>query len=109
MAKEVQVLTWCDLHSEKVTATREVTINANNRAYVLDLCDEDAEKIEDQMREWASKGTLVPLGPGRPKQDGSTTCLICNKEHPTRSALGHHVRKRHDMGIREMEGQSTTP
>lgn len=106
MSKEVQVLTWCDMHDHaKVAATKEVTINANNRAYVLDLCDEDADKIEDQMREWATKGTLVPLGPGRKPQNKSTTCAICHSNHDSRSALGHHVRRVHNMGLKEMEGQ----
>lgn len=112
--KTVVVQAYCDLHAEgtsPVPATDEVTFEGR----LLDVCDRHAATVNEQiavLRDWFVHGVETAPAPrrriGRPKREEFAeerfrTCPDCGYTSPTRSALGGHVKVRHDKRLRDYD------
>ncbi len=116
--KQVVVQSYCDLHSEEadpVPATTEVTFEGR----LLDVCTQHERVVNEQIASLVdlfSHGVEVeqsaPISRkrpiGRPKREEFQTerfrtCPDCGHVTPTRSALGQHVKQRHEKLLRDYD------
>lgn len=132
--KEVQVVAWCDGtgHQHQEPATVERRESLSGEPVVLDLCDLCNKSFDvdlDAVRAWLERGVPVSetqprkrgksTGPragvgGRPKRadmeaPGWRTCPDCGYECPTRTALGQHVKSKHNKVLSNYEFPVSLP
>ena len=117
--KTVVVQAYCDLCSdagqEEVPAFTERTFNG----YLLDLCERHQTQVEEllivlngmfrqgvEVEPHRRRGTGRKVGRPSIEQKESVewrTCPDCGHIPPTRSALGTHVKSKHNKMLRDYE------
>lgn len=119
MAKQVQVLTWCDPCADAGEQTPGDTYQPNDGRRTLDLCPEHRQLV-DQLEQLLELHGVSVEGVSRPRKahrapqraqgaaqvQGSATglqCLLCDYQAPSSGAMGSHV-KRHGLSIAEVFG-----
>lgn len=111
MSREVLVVRWCDgPHQvpEEAVIERKVSLD-DGEVVLLDLCSVCDQGIISPLVDLILAGVSVEqamkiptLPPTRPVlAPDSTTCPDCGMVSKNRSALGQHLRKLHDTGIRD--------
>lgn len=76
MAKEVQVLTTCDLHEGDVEASLTKTFVFDGNTYEIDLCDQhrsEVEKLFGRLIEQGRKMTEAPVRVTRRRRTSTST------------------------------------
>lgn len=99
--KEVTVQAWCDGHHPegRINAPNERTMTLNGgSAVVLDLCDRCLDSLVALYEAGGHPPTNVSRGT---LPVNSTTCPECGLVSASRSALGQHLRRAHDTGIKD--------
>lgn len=117
--KHVTITGYCDGdHEEKTLSVIERTISVDGgKPVLLDLCEPHDKIIRDLyvlMERGATLDEPVKKKPKSGRQVGGTakptsiplppapqTCPECGHTSPTRSALGQHLRSKHDKGFRD--------
>lgn len=104
MAKEVQVIAWCDgPHPvEKASATKETKVSIDGKAGVLDLCDNCYAVWIESLLEILQ---FAPKPSDDPADDiesvANRRCGDCGFVSASRAALGHHVKRHHGKSLRD--------
>lgn len=95
MARELQVILWCDLcraMNDKTPATQTFDVTISGTRRVFDVCG-------DHASDFVSMEAMMPYGmdPDRvdpePEKDRPEVCPLCEYRGPSRAALGQHVKK----------------
>lgn len=115
MAQELVINTWCDVCA--ADGQREpgepVTVSIDGHPpRLLDLCERDrktyvaplAELLESLGRRVDGKPARRPVAPSAVTGSGDATCIICGHPAPNASALGGHLRLKHDATLGEVYG-----
>lgn len=131
MSREVKVVAWCDGgHGDQVEATVERVVSVDGgTATLLDLCascDETVQAVLDLMSEGVAADTVAAPAPRRRPGTGTPParrrgvaphradgrdrrdCPECEYVGPTRSALGQHLRSRHDAKFSDYTWSDST-
>lgn len=107
--REVQVVTWCDgEHLDRVRATVERREGITGEPVLLDLCspcDVKFEKDLDVIREWLARGVPVAkastVGTVLGGKTRTVQCPRCEFASVSRGGLGHHLKKQHDLTLKQ--------
>lgn len=125
MAREVVIYTWCDVcfgrddvrtdGAEFQVALGELGIN---KPLTVSLCEPHRKEVYDALRdllqEYGQKGE--DAAPPKKKGGGGKigrpsvedlTCPDCGHKAPNKTALGSHVRGRHQTTLAELTGAPT--
>jgi uncharacterized C2H2 Zn-finger protein len=99
-----RIVTECDECAERGVARSGITreIHALDKAFAVDLCDEDAKPLVDLVERWAHLGR--PIG----SLVARATCPRCGREFATAQALGRHAKKAHGERVHELRKAAST-
>ena len=119
MAREVQILTWCDACADEDQRTPGATYTPNHGRRSLDLCDahhaELLSRLEALLDAYGiQEGQEGRRKPGRPRKaqapsgavaapPGRFPCLLCGTSHNA-NGMGGHLRRMHGSTIGQAYG-----
>lgn len=116
--KEIKVIAWCDGNhdeGEMIQADGAVTIAfGKGKPRTVDLCKScNEDMIEPVMAMFGQFGVtddgsistgLAGIEPRRRARKPNPPCPDCGHQSPNRSALGTHMKNRHDKGLKDYPG-----
>lgn len=123
--KEIIVKAWCDnplgLHDDRKKSDEEQRVTVEGKALTLDCCNGCLSEMRSLLAHWIEIGSPVQRRRDSERQatparqpapsgvqgrrtyglvedtpDSWRTCPECRVVSPTRSALGQHMRSKHD-------------
>lgn len=105
--KEIRILVWCDGPHENVNVgdgvvSHEIQIDGGP-VTTIDLCPACKVKFINPLRFLLDdKGVEVDLLKSKKSSKPNPPCPDCGHRAATRSALGTHMRKDHNKGLRDL-------
>jgi hypothetical protein len=126
VARELRLDLWCDgEHGDEdvpATVTRTLTLDSGE-PYLLDLCERCDKAVQDiallMQRGVLAEQAIIAPGSTPPRKKGPLvptavaskmkqsvpwrTCPDCGYVTPTRSALGQHVKQKHEKLLRDYD------